>query len=108
MFTIVVLSIFFISELQRKSKEKKLGWKFNHFGRDSFKYEKFINRQWETITIRGTELTTKKNHHVVYIPSDEEWRELPQWAINERLDIESRIVEYCRGDNYEIFRHDNS
>ncbi|MCP5540377.1 MAG: hypothetical protein H7A52_09590 [Akkermansiaceae bacterium] len=83
-----------------KLPDKARGWRVGHAGRDRMYYEEWREDGWRRINLSG-EMLTGPAHHVIYFPSPQAWRELPEWARDRRDEILARIKSEFREPEYE-------
>ena len=86
----VVALAAFLNAWRVKKKDLARGWRCRRHGRDEFYYEEFIDGKWLRIAIDG-EMLVGKPKHVFYLPTEDDWRLLPEWARHRRTEILARM-----------------
>ena len=80
---------------------QKKGWRAESNGPDEIIYREIaIDDERELII--ASEVTRIGSPILVYIPSDEDWKQMPQWALNRREEIISRIRQDLGSTNYKF------
>ena len=91
---IIGIIIVLITKKQLLSrKEEKQGWKVFRKGRDEIFYMQKISDKWQGIEIAG-EILIGKIGFVIYLKTEEEWLEYPNWARNRAEIIERIKIEF--------------
>ena len=83
-----------------RRKDLKRGWRVGYQGRDEMFYEERIEGKWQRITIDGAMLCGKA-HHVIYLPTQEQWQAMPQWTQDRQDDIIARVKQAFAPPGYE-------
>jgi hypothetical protein len=69
-------------------------------GRDNVRYDEKRESSVERLTIPGEMMAV--GPHVLYVPSDYEWRrDMPEWATERREEIVNRVRDVLGSKNYE-------
>ena len=96
-----LLPFFFLyAEIRRRYWLRRHGYWASREGRDNVRYEEKRGRVVERLTIAGEMMAV--GPHVIYVPSDEDWRkEAPEWAIDRREEIMKRVRDVLGSKKYE-------
>jgi hypothetical protein len=94
--------IFFIySQVRRSYWLRQNGYWAVREGRDNVRYEEKVERSVKSLIIPGEMMAV--GPHVLYVPTDEEWRKaMPEWATDRRDEIVSRVRNVLGSKNYEF------
>ncbi|MGH9967572.1 MAG: hypothetical protein ACREBG_07025 [Pyrinomonadaceae bacterium] len=95
------------AEARRQYSLSRRGYWARRAGRDSIRYEEKRGRSVEHVIIDGEMMAV--GPHVIYVPTDEEWKKsAPEWAQGRRDEILERVkgilgsrsyeYDYSRGD----------
>jgi len=88
-----------VYQLRRQYSLRFRGYWVTRKGRDSIEYQERLADKVERIIIDGEMMAV--GPHVVYVPTDEEWKKMPEWAQGRRDEIIGRVKDFLGSKNYE-------
>jgi hypothetical protein len=89
----------FIYHLRRQYYLRFHGYWITAKGRVGFEYQERLGDKIERIIIDGEMMAV--GPHVVYLPTKEEWKKMPEWVQGRRGEIIGRVKDFLGNKHYE-------
>ena len=86
----IIALVVWVVIYHRKRRDVRRGWRLRCLGRDEFQYQEFIDGKWMSITITA-ELLSGKPQRIFYVPTEEKWKQFPEWVRDRRAEVIARM-----------------